>query len=53
MKKETIYNIAWNIRKEVEQCQKRGYFTSFPNGFCALSSIWIYDILCKNLTLLK
>lgn len=25
MKKETIYNIAWNIRKEVEQCQKRGY----------------------------
>lgn len=48
MKKETIYNIAWNIRKEVEQCQKRGYFTSFPNGFCALSSIWIYDILCKK-----
>ena len=48
MKKESIYNIAWNIRKEVEQCQKRGYFTSFPNGFCALSSIWIYDILCKK-----
>lgn len=48
MKKETIYNIAWNIRKEVKQCQKRGYFTSFPNGFCALSSIWIYDILCRK-----
>lgn len=45
MRRETIYNIALNLRKEIEQCQEHGYFMSFPNGFCALSSIWIYDIL--------
>lgn len=47
MKKEAIYNIVWTTRKEVEKCQKYGYFKSFPNGFCALSSIWIYDILMQ------
>lgn len=48
MEKEAIYNIILNIRKEVERCQKNGYFKSFPNGFCALSSIWIYDILALH-----
>ena len=45
MKKEDLYNIAWCIRNEVEKCQEHGYFEFFPNAFCALSSIWIYDML--------
>lgn len=49
--KNAIYNVALNLRNKIEQCQRQGYFTSFPNGYCALSSIWMYDILKEYLRL--
>lgn len=45
MKQEEIYNHCISIRREIEKCTKNGYFLGFPNGFCTLCSIWVYDYL--------
>lgn len=46
--KMNIYEDCCFIRKQIENCKANGYFRDFPFGYCALSSIWLYDYLVNR-----
>lgn len=45
MRQKDLSDYCTSIRGKIEECRKEGFFQSFPNAFCALCSIWVYDFL--------
>lgn len=45
MTQKDLFDYCTLIRRKIEECKKEKFFQSFPNAFCALCSIWVYDFL--------
>lgn len=45
MEQKEIFKLALLVRSKIDECKEEGYFNDFPNGFCAISCIWLYKFL--------